>query len=161
MGSDSDPSPVTSAHADRAGTIRRRLAWARRGTRIVPLVVLVALVFVLRALVVDGVNWAYYAGSLAAVILLFHIVSVDRVIRWRDQFIVGAVGDAWTLGRYSEADIRAIVQDVTALLPGRWPRFRVVVSSDRETNAATWFDTLWPPFSGWHVAVRRRGRGRR
>lgn len=57
-------------------------------------------------------------------------------------------GDSWTVGRYSEAQVRDAARQCIRLLPGKRREPRVVIGDCRCTGW-TWFSPLWP------------GRGRR
>jgi Zn-dependent protease with chaperone function len=86
-----------------------------------------------------------YALSLVAVIAVFHLFP-----RWLSSFLVSTkaavetTGDRWTIGNYSEAELRVLANNVTKDLPTHLRRIRVVVADLRNVAAWTWLDILSP-----------------
>jgi Zn-dependent protease with chaperone function len=79
--------------------------------------------------------------------VLLVYVGLPLLLRWlsrADARTVAATGDAWRIGRYGEADLRARVAQATAGLPARLRNPRIRIVDRRDTAAWTWLSLLWP-----------------
>jgi Zn-dependent protease with chaperone function len=54
----------------------------------------------------------------------------------------------WTIGRYSERDIRSLVQECAKGLPASFSRALVRITEERGTQACTLLSLLWPGWGG-------------
>jgi len=84
-----------------------------------------------------------YVLSLAGMLVVFH--CLPRLLRRGppSDRMVGLHGNSWRVGRYTEADLRALVDEVVAGLPGADPSPRVFVLHDRALSGAAWERFPW------------------
>jgi Zn-dependent protease with chaperone function len=89
--------------------------------------------------------WLWYIGSLAVVWAVFHGFP-HLFWRWAipTEAVLKASGDQWRIGRYSEAELRALLNEATMNLPPRLRRIRVRIVKERSTAAFTKLSVLWP-----------------
>jgi Zn-dependent protease with chaperone function len=84
-------------------------------------------------------RWFTYGWTLALVVAWFHGLPLllGRILA-RVKARVGPDGDRWRIGKYSEAELRAVIRTATAGLPALLRRTRVEISEIRCATAWTW-----------------------
>ena len=84
-------------------------------------------------------RWFTYGWTLALVLAWFHGLPLllARLLA-KVEARVGRHGDRWRIGKYSEAELRAVIREATAGLPAPLRRTRVTVCDIRSATAWTW-----------------------
>ena len=85
-----------------------------------------------------------YLWSLAAVLAWFHGLPLC-LGRWLTKVAarVRPTGDRWRIGKYSEAELRCLIEEATTGLPPRVQRLRVCIADVRGVAAWTWLSVFW------------------
>jgi len=84
-----------------------------------------------------------YALSLAGMLVVFHGLPQLLGRGPPSDRMVGSHGNSWRVGRYTEADLRALVDEVVAVLPGADPSPQVFLLDDRAPRGAAWERFPW------------------
>ena len=121
-------------------TVRRKLRFLRRCGWLVFLVE----AWALTACVVfyagyHQVRWFTYGWTLALVLAWFHgLPHLLARLTAKVEASVGPDGDRWRIGKYSEAELRAVIRRATAGLPAPLRRTQVEIRDVRSATAWTW-----------------------
>jgi len=82
---------------------------------------------------------------LAAILLFYHLLPVlvaKRAIAAKQR--VQPTGNSWSIGKYSEEDVRRLAAEITSRLEPKLQRPRIVIAENRATRGWTWLSFLWP-----------------
>ena len=92
-----------------------------------------------------GGLWVTYLWSLAAVLAWFHGLPLC-LGRWLTKTAarVHPSGDGWRIGKYSEAELRQLIEEATASLPPWVRRLSVCIVDVRCVAAWTWVSIFRP-----------------
>jgi Zn-dependent protease with chaperone function len=139
----------TAQLADEVRGTGRRLTFFRVAGWIILLAELLALWACLAWLAAQPDKWGMYAGTLVVVLGIFHVLPRLLVAcLMRSSARVGWFGNRWQIGKYSEAQLRRLIEDVERFVPIRLRRIKVGIVDFRETQAWTYLSVLWPTWAG-------------
>lgn len=126
----------------------RRLAMVRVVEWIVLLAGLLVLWRCLAWLATKPDEWSIYAITLVVVLGFYHVLP-RLLMAWllRPSVHVGWFGNHWRIGKYSEAQLREIVDEVERVVPLTLRRVKVGVVDSREVQATTSLSVLWPTWT--------------
>jgi Zn-dependent protease with chaperone function len=90
-------------------------------------------------------RWAPFLVAFTSILVFLHLVPilVSRLITRKKQR-VHREGDSWTVGKYSEAQVREAARQCTRTLPAKLREPRIVIGDCRGTTGWTWLSLLWP-----------------
>jgi len=93
-------------------------------------------------------EWSTYAITLFALLVVYHVLP-RLLLAWllRPSVRVGWFGNHWRIGKYSEAQLREIVDEVERVVPITLRRIKVGVVDTREVQAWTTLSVLWPTWA--------------
>jgi Zn-dependent protease with chaperone function len=144
------PSSLYTSRPDFDGPMPVRTQLRKlRAVRLLGWLVFLAEILILAAcwrfLLMHHRAWLTYVWSLAAVLAWFHGLPLC-LSRWLTKAVhrVEPTGDHWLIGRYSEAELRQIVEQATANLPQWARRLNVCIVDVRAAAAWTWLSIFRP-----------------
>ncbi len=93
-------------------------------------------------------RWSVYAITLIVVIVFYHVLP-RLLMAWllRPAVHVGWFGNHWNIGKYSEAQLREIVDEAERVVPITLRGIKVGVVDFREAQAWTSVSVLWPTWA--------------
>jgi len=155
------PSELTASSrsaVDRLWTARRKLRTRRWAGWLVLLVEIYLLATCWRSLAEQGGRWLAYFGSLAVVLGWYYGLPLGLGnLFMKVAARVQPGGDRWRIGKYSEAELRELVDQATGDLPPRMRRWKVCIADAREVAAWTWLNVFRPAATGTKTIVLTSG----
>lgn len=137
---------------------RRTLAAVRWAGWLVLLGELALLARCWNSFAAQGGHWLAYLGSLAVVLGWYHGLPrclgdwFTKVTAW-----VQPSGDHWRIGKYSEGELRQVLEQATARLPARMRRWKVCIVDNRAVAAWTGLSVFRPVVAGTDTIVVTSG----